>query len=229
VRLSDSATSTQSSAVDSPAAPPSSGLGRPRPAILRALGTADPPPAVEANGRTYRRQAILKHDTFAATALYQHEHDRIICKFNRTRAFTGVPATWLGRALAGREQDALERLRGIKGIPEPRGPIHLAGRLQRHVTAHAYIPGQPLTGSEALEDDFFPRLERIIRQIHSRDMAHVDLSKRENLLLGENGRPHLLDFQIHFALPPHGPVRLVLRPLLALLQKADRYHLLKHQ
>ncbi|MFM8951864.1 MAG: hypothetical protein ACKOOF_02200 [Planctomycetaceae bacterium] len=61
-------------------------------------------------------------------------------------------------------------------------------------------------------------------------MAHVDLHKRENILVDDDGRPHLIDFQISFALPRSN--RLAARlcgGLMRLLQRCDDYHLFKHR
>ena len=44
---------------------------RPRPATFRALGAADPPATITLDGETFRRIEILKHDSWAATAVYR--------------------------------------------------------------------------------------------------------------------------------------------------------------
>jgi hypothetical protein len=60
-------------------------------------------------------------------------------------------------------------------------------------------------------------------------VAHVDLHKRENVLVDLSGRPWLIDFQISFSLPSSAPLLcLPLRSLLRMLQQCDDYHLLKH-
>jgi hypothetical protein len=46
-------------------------IAQPRPRVFRALGKADPPEQVEIDGHPYRRVDILKHDSWAATALYE--------------------------------------------------------------------------------------------------------------------------------------------------------------
>src|ERR1700684_3126315 len=60
---------------------------RKRPALFRALGDSDPPKSVSVslgNGE-YHVETVLKHDSWAATAVYSNlRGERIICKFNRT-------------------------------------------------------------------------------------------------------------------------------------------------
>jgi hypothetical protein len=43
---------------------------RKRPALFRALGDSDPPKSVSVGGCEYRIQAVLKHGSWAATAVY---------------------------------------------------------------------------------------------------------------------------------------------------------------
>lgn len=207
------------------------GSTRPRPPLLRALGGNDPPATIELDGVTCRRVDIFKHDAFAATALYEAGDGRtIICKFNRAQPVPGLPARWLGRRLARRETAILRRLADVPGIPDAVGPVCVDGRSVAHATAHVFIPGHPLGRDERVDDAFFPRLEAILRELHAHEAAHVDLNKRENIIVDEQGRPHLIDYQLHFALPPRGVGRLwPARRLLRVLQRADHYHLLKHR
>jgi hypothetical protein len=52
-------------------APGHHAAARPRPAPFRALGAADPPATITLDGETFRRVEILKHDSWAATAVYR--------------------------------------------------------------------------------------------------------------------------------------------------------------
>ncbi|HPF39511.1 MAG TPA: hypothetical protein P5081_07975 [Phycisphaerae bacterium] len=78
--------------------------------------------------------------------------------------------------------------------------------------------------NDALPDDFFPRLEKLIAEMHALNIAYVDLEKRENVLVGDDGGPWLFDFQIAWDRSGWFVSRWILR----ILQKSDRYHLLKH-
>ena len=69
----------------------------------------------------------------------------------------------------------------------------------------------------------------MVDTVHARDVAYVDLEKRENIIVGDDGRPYLIDFQISLHVPPgRGPLRRIARWILARFQQSDRYHLLKH-
>ena len=144
---------------------------RPRPPVLRALGADDPPAEIEAGGRRYRRSEILKHDSWAATAVYDGPAGRIVCKFNRRQSVYGLPMRWLGRMLARREGRMLALLADLPNVPDPCGPIQADGRWLDYAVGHAYVPGHPLGRTERVNDDFFPCLGRLLAEMHRRKMA----------------------------------------------------------
>lgn len=181
----------------------------------------------------------FKHDSWAATALYHPEPDStsdaasagpIVCKFNRVQPALGIPMRWLGRILARREALLLERLADVPGVARPAGTVRLDGRPAPHAVARLYIPGHPLHRHEQVADDFFPRLLRTLQQMHERRIAYVDLHKRENLIVGDDGLPYFIDFQICFHLTARPLARIWPWPaILRLLQQSDLYHLHKHR
>ncbi|MFN9368283.1 MAG: hypothetical protein ACK6CT_05885 [Planctomycetia bacterium] len=208
---------------------PGSGV-RPRPPVFRALGDADPPAQVEIDGEVFRRCEILKHDSWAATGIYASATRRAICKFNRRQSILRLPMAWLGRRLAAREQGFMDRLAGIDGVPPSLGPVCVAGRRLENAVSRQFIAGHALRVDERVNAEFFPRFDRLLAEVHRRDVAHVELHKRENIQVDEAGRPHLIDFQISFALPAGNRIAArALRGVLHVLQQCDDYHLLKHR
>jgi hypothetical protein len=89
--------------------------------------------------------------------------------------------------------------------------------------AREHVAGRPLHSTDRLDDQFFDELRSMLEAIHARHIAYVDLHKRENVLVGNNGRPCLIDFQVHFSLRS-----VLFRPVLRALQRGDLYHLAKH-
>jgi hypothetical protein len=181
-------------------------------------------------GREFRRLDTFKHDSWAATGLYEGGGQLAICKFNRQQSIGGLPMRWLGRLLGCRERKFLQRLAGIEGIPADLGEVTVAGCVQPSVVAREFIPGDILSAAKSLPSDYFHRLRTLLEAVHRQEVAYVDLHKAENVLVSEDGRPYLFDFQIAYALPRGWAGQLPpLRWWLSCLQRSDDYHLLKHE
>lgn len=101
-----------------------------------------------------------------------------------------VREVW-GRFLIQREFLALSRLQGIAGIPA--APF----LLDRYALCYHFIPGGTLkeTRAEQIPDDFFFHLEALVLKMHQRQMVHLDLRNRRNILITNDKTPGLLDFQ----------------------------------
>jgi serine/threonine protein kinase len=202
---------------------------QPRPKVFRALGKADPPEQVEIDGHSYHRVDILKHDSWAATALYEGPRGMVVAKFNRQQSVFGLPMQWLGRRLARREIRMLQRLEDLANIPDYSGNLTINGVNQRQAVTHDYVAGHPLKRHEPVNDAFFSILQQLIKDIHARDLAYVDLSKRQNIIVGNDDKPYLIDFQISLNLPGWWPANSwPMRRVLCLFQSMDDYHVLKH-
>ena len=184
---------------------------------------------MEIGGAPFRLLEILKHDSWAATAIYTSATGKALCKFNRRQPILAIPMAWLGRLLAARERHFHARLAGVVGIPAHLGPVSVDGVELPNAFSREFIEGHVLDRHQRVDDDFFPRFAALLADVHHRDVAHVDLHKRENVLVDLSGRPWLIDFQISFSLPSGVPLLgLPLRSVLRILQQCDDYHLLKH-
>ncbi len=206
------------------------------PSWLRALGKNDPPERISLAGQTYLHRRTFKHDFFAATGLYEVSAApssgasgmeqiarKVVLKIGRQASFLGFPLRWIGRYLSNREARLYERVQSVPGVPRYLGSFGPTGFV------HEYVEGRPLAKGDLPGDDFFPALAETLDRIHALDVAYVDLEKRENILLGEDGRPYLIDFQISWHWPASRGGRFwPLRTILRRLQHSDRYHLLKH-
>jgi len=115
----------------------------------------------------------------------------------------------LGRSLLARERRALLALRSLadgEGAAVPRlldwpdyaactGPEGEAPAA-REVLVRSWLAGVPLHAATALPADFFERLEEVVREAHALGVCHNDLHKEGNVLVGPDGRPRLVDFQL---------------------------------
>jgi hypothetical protein len=191
---------------------------------MKATGSTPPPRTVAIGDTEYTLSAVLKDDFFARTALYALRGNdsamprRVILKTNRSAPFFGLPLQWLGMLLTWHELTVTQRLDGLAGIPR---------LLRRHGATgfiYEYIPGWTLDQEPGIPDRFFDELHDLVARFHRRNVVYVDLNKRGNVIVGDDSRPHIIDFQISLYLP--GPL---LAPLRGILRRADIYHIYKHK
>ena len=190
----------------------------------KALGRKELPKSITVGQREYHWSKTFKDDFFAVTALYEGQSDRVILKIGRQASFFLVPLSWIGRWLTFRERQLMQLLVGVEGIPRFIDRFGPTGFVREFIEGHALRKG------EHVADDFHTRLRTIVDEVHRRGAAYVDLEKCENVIVGDNGRPYLCDFQIAWYVPARWGGNLW--PLSAIgrwFQRGDRYHLVKLQ
>ena len=126
-----------------------------RPRLFRALGRQDAPSEVHVDGQDFRLERTIKHDSWAATAIYANEQRRIVCKFNRVEPILFLPCRWLGRWLARRESAMYARLADVPNIAAGFEDVFSNGQRLDHAAAHEFIDGHPLSWHDRVDDDFF--------------------------------------------------------------------------
>jgi hypothetical protein len=116
-----------------------------------------------------------------------------------------VPLAGLvARLLLRRERRALLALEGLEGVPQAveeaaaaRAPSALGWPLRpERVLVRSWLAGEPLHRARALPTDFFEHLDELVVALHARGVCHNDLHKEQNIVVGTDGRPHLIDFQL---------------------------------
>lgn len=131
---------------------------------------------------------ILKQDALGRVELVERAGGLAV---RRVAAGGRLPGSRLvARLLLARERRALRALEGLAGV----------ARVLREeapgVLLRSYVPGTPLCRARTLPRDFFERLEELVRALHERGVCHNDLHKEANVLVGEDGHPGLVDFQL---------------------------------
>ena len=104
----------------------------------------------------------------------------------------GGPLTGVWRSLLEREQAVYERLGGIAGIPRSFGLV--GGGL-----ALEYVVGPSLREHESRlidREQFFAKLLATLKAMHAAGVAHGDLKRKDNIIVGPGERPYLVDFGI---------------------------------
>lgn len=125
----------------------------------------------------------------ARTALYKAPFGSFVVKTARG------PWPWrsIGEAAIRREHEIYARIAAVPGIPRCLGLIddkrlvleYLEGGTFRHREREIENWGR-----------FFTRLLETIRGIHARGVAHGDLKRKDNLIVGPGERPYIVDFGV---------------------------------
>ena len=132
------------------------------------------------------------------------------------------PVRLLGRRQIVREIRALTRLQGIEGVPACYGEAGRLGVLLQRVQGERITRWCRTSPLEA--KPMFARLVRLVDAIHARGVAHIDLRKRDNILITTDGRPYVIDFNASFCFQPGS---LAARWIFPLLRHIDTSAVLK--
>jgi predicted Ser/Thr protein kinase len=208
-----------------------SGMKRLLGAQFYACGAKELPGEITINSGRYSFVRELKHDFFAATGLYHLSNgngsstglpEKVVLKVSRRQNLLGLPMSWLGAGMCEREIANLKRLADLKCVP------HLLSCYGKDGIVYEYIEGRPLDQPQQLSDDFFEKLRNLLKELHRRNLIYVDMNKRDNVIVGEDGEPYLIDFQISVHVPSRILIsRRLSERLLDTLKTADIYHLYK--
>ena len=100
---------------------------------------------------------------------------------------------WFGRRSIQREAEVYDCLRGVKGVPRSYGLANSEHLVLEHVVG-------PTLRSAAADlsqrERFFDRLLESIHAMHEAGVAHGDLKRKENTLVGPDETPCIIDFGV---------------------------------
>ena len=97
----------------------------------------------------------------------------------------------IGRFLVWREAKAYKKMNGLRGVPVL---YRVIGGLALVIED---IPGIDLEEAEhetKLPDGFFDALKKVVDSFHERGVAHCDLKRAPNILVGHDGNPYVIDW-----------------------------------
>lgn len=141
--------------------------------------------------------SVLAQGYQAYVRLYRGPRGTFVIKSPHRGSVQGL----IGRATIKHEHKIYTRLRGIAGIPRCFGLID-----GRHLVLE-YIEGRSLR--ERYSDlknrvDFYGRLLQTLQSMHAAGVAHGDLKRKDNLIVGPGERPYVVDFGIACIRPDSG-------------------------
>jgi hypothetical protein len=129
---------------------------------------------------------------------------------------------WFGRRQSKREQRALLRLQRIEGIPGVLGEVRPCALLLEPMHGFAITRFRRRRPEEIAP--MLDKLDRLVAAMHARGVAHLDLRKRDNILVTEAGVPSIIDFNASIAFEPGS---LLARLFFPVLRNVDRGAVLK--
>ncbi len=129
---------------------------------------------------------------------------------------------WFGGRQLQRERRALRRLAGLPGIPVDRGQVPPCGLLLEPMAGEAITRWRRRTREEI--EPMIERLSRLVDAMHARGVAHLDLRKRDNVLVAADGTLSVIDFNASVCF---GPGSLSARLFFPALRRIDRDAVLK--
>lgn len=130
--------------------------------------------------------------------LFESPLGEVVVKRAPAAGFAGL----LGRRTLRREARIYESLHGVAGIPRCYGLI--AGRylVLEHIAGPSLrVFAEPF----ADRDRFYARLLRILDDMHAAGIAHGDLKRKNNILVGPDEQPYVIDFGIAWRRTPRSP------------------------
>ena len=148
-----------------------------------------------------QRQAILEgleSSDASITVTPGYQASIRICQGPEGRFAVKEPSGWglrkkLSLASIRREANVYRRLMGIPGIPR------CYGCLDDRYLVLEHIPGDTLDALDAgltNRERFYARLLETLRLMHDAGVAHGDLKRKRNILVGPGEQPFVIDFGI---------------------------------
>ncbi|SVA51115.1 uncharacterized protein METZ01_LOCUS103969 [marine metagenome] len=89
------------------------------------------------------------------------------------------------------EYKIYQRLEGIAGIPKCYGLSDDGSLILEYIDGDSYREKEYILENR---DQFFVDLLALILSIHKAGVSHGDLKRKDNILIGENDQPYLIDF-----------------------------------
>lgn len=119
------------------------------------------------------------------TLLYNSNEQNLVIKIPHGRGFI----KYLHTRMIRHEARVYQRLKHLNGIPA------CYGLIDNQYLALEFIAGDPIRIKRPVNHErYFKSLFSLIQQMHESGVAHMDLKKKDNLLVTHHDEPCVLDF-----------------------------------
>jgi predicted Ser/Thr protein kinase len=125
----------------------------------------------------------------ATVHLYRSPYGTVVVKSAHEGGLLGL----MGKRMLAREYRVYSRLSGVRGIPRCYGFLDRTHLVLEHVAGPSLR-----TQANDLEDRerFFAELLTSIEAMHAAGVAHGDLKRKNNVVVGPGEHPYIIDFGI---------------------------------
>ncbi|MCW8831424.1 MAG: hypothetical protein OQK32_07895 [Gammaproteobacteria bacterium] len=121
------------------------------------------------------------------TLLYQNDGLNVVIKTPHGQGL----AKYLHSHMLRHEAQAYQQLKNLKGTPA------CYGLIDNKYLALEFIDGDPIRSKRPIDEKkYFQKLFIIIEQMHDQGVAHMDLKKKDNLMVTHHDEPCMLDFGV---------------------------------
>ena len=119
------------------------------------------------------------------TLLYSDDEQKLAIKIPHGSGFVKHLHTLMLR----HEARVYQQLQGLKSIPV------CYGLIDNQYLALEFIEGDPIRNKRPVDDEkYFQKLFIMIEQMHEQSVAHMDLKKKDNLMVTHHDKPCMIDF-----------------------------------
>ena len=119
------------------------------------------------------------------TLLYKDSQPNLVIKVSHGNGLMLL----LNKRMLKHEYDVYRKLDGFNGVPK------CYGLIASNYLVLQYIDGQPIRNRRPVDEaSYFSRLLETIKQLHAYGVGHLDLKKRDNLLVTHDDQPCIIDF-----------------------------------
>lgn len=119
------------------------------------------------------------------TLLFEDNNHRLVIKVPHGKG----PVKYIHTLMLRHENHVYEKLANFEGCPE------CYGLVDNRYLVLAYVDGHPIRKKQPENHaGYFTKLFELIEDMHRFQVAHMDLKKKDNLLVSSNDKPCLIDF-----------------------------------
>ena len=138
-----------------------------------------------------RQRGVLRKPSSTRPTLWIIEENgrRAVVKDYSTNRF--FYRNTIGRFLVWRESKAYRMLVGVQGVPTFYRVIDGLAIVIEEISGQNM---EAFQNDEKIPEGFFRELETLVKKIHRHGLVHGDLKRAPNTLVGEDGKPYIVDW-----------------------------------